>query len=152
MSVMIAPDSAEGIERGRWDRPKNTEVNGVKGMRCVGHEEYPKAMHKAGRPNMGNVQITGSMTVHSEAEELVMRGQGWRANPADAVALVHAEHLEHAKLAANRAYHEQTMSPAAQAEAAAKESGTVFHVPSIPETPIRRRGRPSRATKASIPQ
>lgn len=139
----IPPNSPEGQERARWDRPKSQG-----GMRCNGFESYPKTLYKAGRPDHANVKITESITVRSEGEESVMFGQGWRPSQEDAIALVHAEHRDHATLAAERHYAESRMSEAAQREAAAVDASTIYHVPVIPETPIRK--RPGRKPKAQV--
>lgn len=143
MSLFIAPDSPEGKERSRWDRPRNTTVDGIPGMRCVGFEEYPKALYRAGRPNMGNVAITGSTTAHTQDQESILRGQGWHTTQEAAIQAVHAQHVEFSKLAAERHYVERSMSARAQAEAESYDAETVQHVPVIPEAP-KKRGRPRR--------
>lgn len=144
MAIFIPPDSWEGKERAKWDRPRNQTVDGVPGMKNAGYEPYPKVLYRAGRPDHGNVKITGSLTVHSIEQEDVAKGQGWAESQEQAIAAVHDRDTEYAKLAAERAYHERRMSEKAQQEAAAVDSQTVYHVPVIPETPIRRRGRPAR--------
>lgn len=145
MAILVSPDSAEGIERLKWETPKSQG-----GMRCNGYEEYPKAMHKAGRPTHGNVMLTESVTAHSADQEAVLRGQGWHASPLDAINAVHQDHVEHSRLAAERHFTERTMSEPAQREAAAVDASTVYHVPAIPETPIRRRMRPTRKPEGGV--
>lgn len=147
MSLLIAPDSAEGKERARWDRPKNQrDEEGQFGMNRVGMEVYPRVLYRAGRPTHGNVMITGFHSVHSDDQERVARGQGWSLTQEDAIAAVHAQDTEHATLAAERAYHEPQMSAGAQREAQAVDEQTVFHVPTIPEK--KKRGRPTRQAHA----
>ncbi len=142
---IVTPNSPEGIERAKWDRPRSQG-----GMRPDSFEAYPKAMYRAGRPDQANVKIVASQTVRSEGEEDVAYGQGWRPTQEAAIALVHQTHTEHGKLAAERAFHEFRMSEQAQREAAAFEGETVQHVPVIPETPIRKRpGRPAKAKVVS---
>src|SRR5258706_8252922 len=128
MSILISPDSVEGKLRNQWECPKNTVVDGLPGMNRVGYEEYPKCLYKAGRPTGGNVQVTGSLTVRSESEERMQLGQGWSRTQEEAIQQVHDTHVEMAKLAANRAYQEQTMSESARKEASDYESETVQHV------------------------
>ena len=140
MAVWVAPDSVEGKERARWETPKNQTIHGLHGMKNVGYEEYPKCLYRAGRPDKANVKVTGSLTVHTDQEEAVAIGQGWSLTQEDAIQRVHDQHVEFAKLAAERAFYEQRMSDAAQKEAAAYESGTVQHVPVIPEVPVKRKG------------
>ncbi len=142
MSVFQSPDSAEGKERARWDRPRNQIVDGIAGMKNVGFEEYPKSIYRAGRPSHGNVDITGIKTVHSREQEDVAIGQGWSRSIEAAIDRVHATDRELAQAAAERAYTERTMSPAAQKEAATFEAETVQHVAEIPEK--RRPGRPKK--------
>jgi len=141
MSVLISPDSQEGKELARWNRPRNVIVDGVAGMKNVGFEEYPKSIYKAGRPKMANVEITEVKTVRSEEEERIAIGQGWGRTIEHAIQLVHDQHNTFAKLAAERAHVERSMSEKAQAEAAAFESETVQHVPEIPVA-HKKRGRP----------
>ena len=141
MAIWIAPDSAEGVERAKWERPKNQMADGVHGMNRVGYEEFPKCLYKAGRPKMGGVEVTESTTVRSEQEERLALGQGWARTQEDAIQLVHDQHTELATLAANRAYHEQRMSEPAQREAADREAAmdTVQHVPELPAVPVKRK-------------
>jgi len=138
---IVTPNSPEGQERMRWDRPKSQG-----GMRCDGFEEYPKSMFRAGRPDHGNIKITESCSVGSAHEEARQYDDGWRPTQQAAIDLVKARDQEIAELAAERHYVERSMSPAAQREAAAVDEATVYHVPAIPETPIKRRGRPKKAT------
>lgn len=138
MAVWVAPDSVEGKERLRWETPKGQLVNGLPGMKNAGYEEYPKCLYRAGRPNKANVEVSGSLTVHSEQEERLALGQGWSKTQEDAIQRFHDNDREMATLAANRAYQERTMSEKAQAEAAAYESETIQHVAEIPRRP----GRP----------
>lgn len=141
---IITPNSPEGIERAKWDRPKSQG-----GYNRDGYEEYPSVMYKAGRPNMANVAITGSRTVHSDAERLIARGQGWSDTQEAAIAAVHAAHVEHGKLEAERAFQTMRMSEKAQRDAAAREPETVQHVPDLPAVPVKKRGRPARIAQVS---
>lgn len=139
---LITPQSAEGIERRKWEQ--HYGPLGAPGNPYV-FREYPKTLYKAGRPNKSNVEITGSITAKDAREEAVLKGQGWAVSQEAAIQAVHEQHREFATLAAERHYHEQFMSEAAQREAAAVDRETVQHVPVIPETPIKRRGRPKNA-------
>lgn len=144
---IVTPTSPEGIERRRWERPRNVLENGVPGMNRVGHEEYPKSLHRAGRVKGARVDVVDSKTVRSEEEERIAVGQGWSRTPNEAVEAFHAAYNESAKQAANRAYHDQRMSEPARREAERIEQTTdgLAHLGEIPEQPIRRRGRPKKA-------
>ena len=105
------------------------------------HQEYPKMLYKAEAAD-GGPQISGQIIVHDDAQEAMQTGMGWCASQLDAIARVHAQHTEFAKLAANRVYNDRLMSDHAKAEADAYDSSISEHVPVIPEQPKARRGRP----------
>lgn len=103
--------------------------------------EYPKMLYRAESAD-GGPQIAGCKIVGDESEERMACGSGWSVTQEDAIARVHAQHLEFAKLAANRVHNEKWMSDKAKKEASEADESTIEHLPSIPETPIkRRRGR-----------
>lgn len=141
---IVTPTSPEGIERRRWERPRNQFENGIPGMNRVGHEEYPKALHKAGRVNGTRVDVTESKTVRSEEEERIAVGQGWAKTPDAAVQAFHDAYNETAKVAANRAWHDQRMSEPARREAERIERTTdgLAQLGEIPAQPLKPRGRP----------
>lgn len=103
--------------------------------------EYPKAMYRA-ESAMGGPRISAYQEVPDEIAERLAYGQGWRARQEDALELVHENAREMARLAANRAHNERWMSDKAKAEAAAVDESTIEHLPAIPVTPIKKRGRP----------
>ncbi len=100
--------------------------------------EYPKMIYRAKSAD-GGPKISEFKVVQDSGQESVAVGQGWSVTQEQAIEAVHAQHREHAKLAANRAYHERGMSEAARAEAAAVDEATIEHVPVIPVTPVRKR-------------
>lgn len=77
----------------------------------------------------------------AEVRGFVYGGQGKALDAYD------AQQADYAKLAANRAYQERHMGEKARAEAAAFDDSTDEHVPVIPETSIKRRGRPRKVTE-----
>jgi hypothetical protein len=108
---------------------------------------YPTMMYRASRPKAGGVtpdfegQEAGSDTERSNLESLGYVHGGKQA----AWDALEKREFEIAELAANRNALDRTMSPRAQAEAAAAEEGTIQHLAAVPETPIapkRGRGRP----------
>ncbi len=105
------------------------------------HQEYPKAMYQAERAN-GGPRISAFQLANDSWHQGVLEGQGWHHRQEDAIAGLEKQELEYAKLAANRAYNERVMSPNAKAEAAKVDESTMQHVPVIPETPKKPRGRP----------
>lgn len=100
--------------------------------------EYPKMIYQAESAD-GGPRISGFKVVQSPSDEAIALGQGWSLTQEQAIANVHAQHLELAKLAANRAYNEQWMSEKAKAEARAVDESTMEHLPVIPPKPVRRR-------------
>lgn len=106
-------------------------------------QEYPKMLFQADSFD-GGPRISGTKIVHHAEGEALALGQGWCLTQEAAIAAVGARHLMNAKLAAERAHNERWMSEGARAEAQAIDEATIQHVPMIPETPIRRRGRPKK--------
>jgi len=111
-------------------------------------QPYPKMLYKAESAD-GGPRICGTKVVEDEAQERMAIGSGWSDGQEAALERVEAQQLEFAKLAANRAYNEQWMSPKAKAEAAAVDETTMQHLPAIPETPIRRKRKYERKAKPS---
>lgn len=100
--------------------------------------EYPKMLYRAESFD-GGPRISGTKIVSDESAERLACGQGWALTQEQAIARVHENQLEMARLAANRVHNEQWMSEAAKKEAAAVDESTMQHLPSIPETPILKR-------------
>ena len=143
--VVISPSSDEGMELARWNRPKSQG-----GMNRDGHEEYPKALVRGMRTDKGKFVLSDqSRRVHNESEERIAIGQGWFVNGDDAIAAMRAEHTEHGKLEAERAYQTMRMSDLAQRDAAAREPETIAHVPDLPAVPVKPRGRPRKTTEVA---
>jgi hypothetical protein len=147
MAIQQTKDDPYIRERAKWEmRP--VEINGAfvqpipfadGGRGGAPHAEYPKVLYRAEAAYGGPRICEETRLVHDDGQERIAIGQGWHVDQREAIAAVHAAHLEHARLAANRAAHERGMSDNARAEAAAVDEATMEHVPSIPETPIRRR-------------
>src|SRR4030095_3437630 len=70
---------------------------------------------------------------NTEGEYLILKGQGWTDHPQEALDRFEEEEVRVSDAAAERAYEDLKLSPAAQAEAAAYEKTTPKHVPEIPE-------------------
>ena len=145
MSILVDPDTAEAKERVKWEAFPSKFGNG---QRPYEFREYPKMLHKAGRPDngMGAHVIVEQRVAESRAEEDRWRGEGFRGNPLEAIDALEAQRLEFAKLAAEINYEQKNkLSDRASAEvdaARAVHSNPVsLHMPGVPETPIKRRGR-----------
>lgn len=118
------------------------------GLRPYQFHEYPKRMHRAEHVPGQGTTVVEAQTVNDPLEEANLRSRGFGAGHGEAFALVRAEQTEHGKLAAeiNHEIAHGRISPRAAAEVhAAREAHGARHLPAVPETPIRRRGRPARA-------
>lgn len=142
MAVLIDPDTAEAKERVKWEA-QYTPMG--PGKRPYVFREYPKMLHKAGRPEngMGAHIIVEQRIAESQADEDAWRCEGFRGNPIEAIEALEAQRLEFAKLAAEINYDQKKkLSPAASAEVeAARAKHGSGHMPAVPETPIKPRGR-----------
>lgn len=110
---------------------------------------YPKALYRAEAAD-GGPRISGYKTVPDASAEALAKGQGWFETQEAALADVPRRQRELATLAANRAHNERWMSEAAKAEAATHDEQTMQHLPVIPETPIKRRGRPATVKESAV--
>jgi hypothetical protein len=143
LAVLHSPESDYAKEM-RKHESQHTQFG--PGERPYVYREFPCRMYKAGRDAAGRPSIVDAQDAHSEAEVRNFESRGFVAGgQGKAIDALHAGDTEIAKLAANRAAQERTMSPAAQREAAAHDDATDEHVPVIPETPIKRRGRKPKA-------
>lgn len=139
MSVLHPPESEFAKEARKWEAyPTQYGPPG----RPYTFKEYPLMMYKITEINPLHYEHE---VVGDENEKRNLLSRGFFASLKEADEGYRHQQLEIAKLAANRAYHEQRMSPEAQAEARAYEDAQDGHVPVIPEAPIRRKpGRPAK--------
>ena len=146
MAVLYDPDSLEAKERVKWEA-QYTPFG--PGKRPYTFREYPKMLHKAGRPanGMGAHIIAEQIVVDDRDEEERYRCEGFRGNPTEALDAFEAQRLEFATLAAEMNYeqkHKLSEGASAEVEAArARHTSPVSpHMPVMPETPIKaKRGR-----------
>lgn len=120
---------------GSYIEPKSVADGGRAGADPA---EFPKMLYR-GESAAGGPQIAGWTLAHDESQERVLQGQGWCVKQEDALSNVHKQQQEFARLAANRAHNDRMMSGKAQDEARRIDESTIEHLPSIPETPIRKR-------------
>lgn len=140
MSVLHSPDSAYAKEMAKWESVPTRHC--PEPLRPYQFYPFPAMFYRAERPPMGGQPVFEEMVVEDELQAGNMRSRGWGSGQAEAVQML--EQREHALsvAAAERAYSEKGMSEKARAEAEAYDQSTASHVGEIPETPIRRPGRP----------
>lgn len=148
----VSTRSDLGRELMKHEKPDNWTPEG---------NPYPKAMYKAARDEKGKIRVVADepfsgvmaadeynralerakmfnrncyLEVKSYEEHMKAKAQGWRDHPTEAVEYFEAGEREIGNVTANRAFHDSKMSEKAQAEAAAADAATEFHVPAIPES------------------
>jgi hypothetical protein len=108
-------------------------------------QPFPKMLYR-GTTVHGRVTVE-QRTVATEGELDLAADNGWRTNPQTATDEETRRQEQVGTAAAERAYADRRLSPAAQAEAAAADQAAgAKHLGEIAERP--RRPRPSRAKKA----
>lgn len=141
MAIAHTPESPYAKEAVKWEATHT--MYGPPGRPFV-YREYPKRLYQVARAKTGgSIDIVHAEDVDDELMEANLRSRGFIALSEAAEWVEHQEH-DLAELAANRAFNEQRMSPAAKAEAARADAETSAHLPAIPDTPIKRRGRPAK--------
>ena len=104
---------------------------------------YPTRMYKCTRVEKG-ARVFEGITARDEVEQRNLESRGFVAGgQAAALDALERQEFEHAQLAAERNYDvKHKLSEKAAAEVAEAEAAHgARHLPSVPETPIRRRGR-----------
>ena len=156
MPVMYTPDSGYAKEATKWEAQGSTMGPG---LRPFVKREYPMMLHLAGTLPQGGLGIIETAVVGHvsyNADGLPTHGaddphmhelfyaRGFRDTPLEALAQYEAEQLEFATLHAEREYEKRhTLSPNAVAEVERVEAERPSdHLPTIPETPVKRRGWP----------
>ena|SRR5262252_3304483 len=99
------------------------------------YREFPKMLYR-GTTVAGRVTVEQRI-VGSEGEELLATGTGWCPTGPAAMAAETARQEGLGTAAAERAWEDRRLSPAAQAEAAAFDASSAKHTPEIPEQPKR---------------
>ncbi len=145
MSVVHVPDSAWAKEATKWEA-ENSLMG--PGLRRYVKRDYPMMLHKAILLSTGGIDIVENQVVDDAEARARWERLGFRATPLEAIDALKAEQAEYATLAAEREYEKRRkLSPRAAAEVtAAEEDAGAQHLPTIPETPIKRRGRPKKPT------
>jgi len=141
MGVVWTPESEHAKEMRRWEA-HHTQY-GPPG-RPHEYRPYPAAMYKAERLADGTRRILPMQTAKDEQEQRNFESRGYVAGgPQAALDECDRIHIREAgKLAAEREFSKRRMSAKARAEADAAEAAHgARHLPDVPETPIKRRGR-----------
>lgn len=112
------------------------------------YQEYPKMLYKCAHVAGKGVQPVEDYTVNDETQERNMNSRGYFPLQ-DAYDRAVKQQTEHGTLAAEREWQIQhgrlSDKAAAEVRAAEAEHGST-HMPDVPETPIKRRGRKPKAT------
>lgn len=150
MSVLQSNDSVYGKEAWKWEHhvgEAHPSDPTVKGMRPREFQPYPAMLYRASQKNPWKFE---EYLAKDENDQALQEAQGFVAGGKQAAAdRYDAMQQEIAKLAANRNYNDRNMSEAAKAESNAAEQASSRHLAEIPETPIKRRGRPKAAATPS---
>lgn len=143
MAVIVAPGTkySDEVLKYEYDDFRIGSEKGKRGPRVF--VAFPKMVYKAGRNAVGKIEILEHAIVETVDEERNLQSRGFMAGQAAALSVCESEALNLAKLAANRAYQERTMSDVARAEAETYERSQDEHVAEIPVTP-KKRGRPAK--------
>lgn len=136
MGLAYTKDSAYAKEVAKWEALPG---DWGPGLRPYVYREFPKMLYQVKRATTGGrIEIADQRVAGDEQQELNLKSRDYIELKDAEAWLKHREHGV-AELAAERAYVERRMSPAAQAEAAAADEATTQHLPSVPVTPVRRR-------------
>jgi hypothetical protein len=145
MAVSYPAESAIAKELWRWDHTTsehNPHDSSLRGVRPPSPQEFPKMLYRASRPATGGKVTFEQLIVDDSQVQRNFESRGYHCRQEDALAALESDELAVAKLAAERHYQERSMSEKAQREVAAHEAETDAHLPVIPDTPVKRRGRP----------
>jgi hypothetical protein len=114
------------------------------GLRPYVKREYPMWLHRASHDKGGGFEFE-QVLVGSDVEAAAHLSRGFAEEPLIALERLKAQELEYAKLAAEREHEiKHKLSPKAVAEVRAEEATYSGHMPTMAETPIKRRGRPKK--------
>ncbi len=140
MAVVFPPETEYAKEMRRHNAYPSEF--GPAGRPFVYHE-FPKMLYKAARNAAGKIELAEHFKVNSELEERNMLSRGFHVGPDNAVAAIEREQQVHGELAAEREYaiRHGRHSEAAVREIRTAEAEHKGHMPVMPETPIKRRGR-----------
>lgn len=145
MAIVHGPDSNYAKEMRKFEQFPS-EWGTAPGNPYV-YREFPKRLYKAARVD-GKSVIADAQTAHNDLEERNLLSRGFCFGQDKALEALELEERAAGELAAEREYEIRRgrLSDRAVAEVRAAEADHVGgHMPVVPDTPIRRRGRPAKA-------
>lgn len=146
MSMLIAPDTPYGKELWKWEHHQgeaHPSDPSIRGMRPATPQAYPSMLYKATQKNPWQFE---QRVVKDDVEQRIAEGQGFvSGGPAVAAEAFDARQQDLATAAAHRNYEDRNIGERARAEVDAAEQASSTHLGEIARTPIKRRGRPSKA-------
>jgi hypothetical protein len=141
--IVYNPASAYAKEMAKWEMGYSPYGPPGRPREVYGNQEWPKAFYKMRRsPTNGDFLVDNFIACESPAQAATLEAQGYRLGREAAEAYVVELEQMVAVAAAERAKSDLRMSEKAKAEAQAADDATSQHVGAVPETPIKRRGRP----------
>ncbi len=114
-------------------------------------QTWPALYYKVRRSDTnGSFIVEHYAEAKDEAEGRNFESRGYARGRAAAEAAVVALEQRNAVGAAERAFDDRRMSDGAKAEASLADAATSKHLPEVPVTPIRKRGRPVKVKKDEL--
>lgn len=141
MGVVFTHESAYAREMRKWEAYP-TQFGG--GERQYQYREFPKTLYKLTHVSGKGLVIDDRVTVSDPDGERRENAKGFYVLT-DAQARAERQQTEFGKLAAEREYeiaHGRISEKAAAEVRAAEAEHGATHLPVVPETPIKKRGRP----------
>lgn len=146
--IVHNPASPYSREMAKWEMGYSPYGPPGRPREQVGVQPFPAMFYKMSRSTTnGDFLVDHYTEATNEAHARNLEAQGYHNGKAAAIAAIEKQEQEFALLAANRAASDRKMSDKAQAEAAKADAESIGHLPSVPETPIRRRGRPAKTAE-----
>ena len=143
--IVHNPASPYAREMAKWEMGYSPYGPPGRPREVIGYQEYPAMFYKMARSKTNGDFIVEHYTEaadENEARNLMSRG--YRQGQEAAIKFVEEREQEVAVATAERHFHDRRMSEKAQAEARRADDASAQHVPEVPETPIRKRGRPKK--------
>jgi hypothetical protein len=107
--------------------------------------EFPKMLYKAAYEQGKGIRIVEDKTVGDETEQRNLESRGFHADQAEAIAEIERQQTRDGILSAERNYdirHGKHSEGAVREIRAAEAEHGARHLPEVPVTPIKKRGRP----------
>lgn len=148
-SIVIPAGSAYGKEMARHEATY-TQF-GPPGRPYV-YQEYPRRVYRAEYESGKGIRIVEAQTVEDPQAERALETRGFRFHQHAAIALMERQQTEFGALAAEREWqirHGRVSARAVAEVRSAEADHGAQHLPDVPETPIRRRVRRTKAQMAA---